>query len=430
MATINHLVRGSNNPSTIYLRFKHGTAHDYTKSTGYLIDPKNWNNDKKQPYKRTADLKNLATDLAELSNALIKIFNNTPKDDITSDWLRHQIGVFKGDIKPEKTKSDILVDSIQNIIDTANIRENGHGGLGLSKSRINSYKNLLKIIREYQGSKVFRVKEVNIRFGKEFLNWMLNDMQYSESYARKKLDDLKTVCSDAEIYGVEVSPQLRKIKGGKSKNENIIYFTSDELDKIENANLVGEAHINARRWLLLGCNLGQRGGDLLGLSENNIVTRKGLDVIELTQQKTSSKVTIPILEKTREILEDGFPRPIAIQNFNIYIKDICRISEINQPTRGRKYDLIKKRRVQGTFPKWEIVSSHVMRRTFATLLYGDLPTPLIMKITGHSTERMFAQYLGKDSLDYAQQIADYYELQKIKLKKQPQLQIVKEASND
>ena len=244
------------------------------------------------------------------------------------------------------------------------------------------------------------------------------------------LSRLKTVCKDASYDGVEVSLQLGKIKGGKPTNDYVIFFTEKELEQIEKTDLIGDALNNARRWLLIGCNIGQRGGDLLKLTNDNIIIRNGLKVIELKQKKTGSDVTIPLLSKTEELLKDGFPRPISIQKFNEYIKVICKKAEINELTKGRRYDSDKKRRVEGVYKKWEVCSSHIMRRTFASLTYGNLPTPLIMKITSHKTEKVFAQYLGKDSLDYAQQIADYYELQALKNKQEPQLEIVKEGTNN
>jgi len=341
-----------------------------------------------------------------------------------------------------------LVHWIERIIETANTRENNQKGLGLSKSRINSYKNLLKIIKTYQGDKTFTVKDINIQFGKEFLTWMMNDQNYSESYSRKKIDDLKTVCGEAEIYGVDVSKQLRKVKGGKPKNDSVIYLSPEELGIIENTTLVSDAHQNARKWLLLGCNLGQRGSDLLKLNKSNFIKRNGLEVIELKQQKTGKQVTIPILEKTREILKGGFPRPLAIQNFNNYIKEICEISGIDELTQGGKVAMVDKegneipkdengkyiakgykRKIYGLFPKHELITSHVCRRSFATNLYGKLPTPLIMRVTAHSTEKMFLNYIGKDSLDYAQQIADFYELQAQREKKESKLEVVKINKN-
>lgn len=449
MATVNFLVKGSGNPATIYLRFKHGKNHDYSKSTGYLINPKDWNKQKKMPYQRDGHLKNLATDLNNLSNELIKIFNNTPKDEISGNWVQSQIGVIKGDICPGQKRSDLLVDCIQHVIDTASIREGNLNNFGLSKSRINSYKNLLKIIKTYQGNeKPFRVGDVGVSFGKAFLNWMINKKLYSESYARKKIDDLKTVCRDAEIDGLPIDAKLGKVKGGKPVNDHILYLSPFELEKIKKANLIGEALQNARKWLLLGCNIGQRGGDLLRLTKNNFVTRNGLEVIELKQQKTGKQVTIPILDETREIIKDGLPRSIAIQNFNNYIKDICKIAEINELTEGAKITMLDKegneipkdsngkylkkgvkRKIKGVFPKYELMTSHVCRRSFASNVYGVLPTPLIMQITQHSSERLLLQYIGKNSLDYAKQIADFYELQAQREKKESKLEVVKTNKN-
>ena len=73
-----------------------------------------------------------------------------------------------------------------------------------------------------------------------------------------------------------------------------------------------------------------------------------------------------------------------------------------------------KRKISGTFPKYELITSHVCRRSFATNTYGKLPTPLIMQITAHSTEKMFLGYIGKSSMDYAQQIADFYAKEEVK----------------
>ena len=97
----------------------------------------------------------------------------------------------------DKEISDSLVDNIQHIIDTANSRENSKGGLGLSKSRINSYKNLRRIIKEYQGKRDIKVRDVDINFGRKFLAWMLNDKNYAESYTAALPDFVKL----AEAYG-------------------------------------------------------------------------------------------------------------------------------------------------------------------------------------------------------------------------------------
>jgi len=185
---------------------------------------------------------------------------------------------------------------------------------------------------------------------------------------------------------------------------------------------------------LLGCNLGQRGGDLLKLNDTNFINRNGLEVIELKQQKTGKNVTIPVLETTKEIIKTGLPYKISIQKFNKHIKNICEIAEINEQVQGGVITVTEKgkgnkqkRKIDGTFPKWQLMSSHVCRRSFATNLYGILPTALIMQITAHSSEKMLLNYIGKDSLDYAKQIADFYTIQALKDKGETNLTLVKEA---
>ncbi|MDT0647468.1 phage integrase SAM-like domain-containing protein [Zunongwangia sp. F260] len=386
--------------------------------------------------------------LSEIENFVISKFKEERPDPTEKNWLHEAMDNFYNPTN-EDEKSDIITDCIQQVINTAGTRENAHRGLGLSKSRIKSYQNLLNIFRKFQGRKKYRVKDVDINFGKRFLDWLLNSQNYSEGYARKKIDDLKSVCADAEVHGIETSSQLKKVKGGKSKNDFIIYLNPSELDQIARTELKTEALENVRKWLLLGCNLGQRGGDLLKLTEDNFIVRNGLELIELKQQKTGKNVTIPVLPTTKEILKEGLPYKIAIQNFNDNLKELCHIAGINEHIPGAKVTMVdeqgkeipkdktgkyikkgKKRKITGSFPKCQLISSHVCRRSFASNNYGTLPTPLIMQITQHSSEKMLLQYIGKSGMDYAQQIADFYAKQIQKEKKDPEMHVIKNAANE
>ncbi len=429
MATVNYLVKGSENPATIYLRFKHGTQIDLSKSTDFLINPKDWHPKNKRPILRDAQLKNLTTDLNQLSNEIIRSFNESDLTEINGDWLQFRIDKFRGNVVFENKRSPLVKDCIQYVVDTAHTRLNSKGNLGLSKSRVNSYKNLLRIIKNYPKGSTLKIKDIDLKFGKDFLRWLIDEKKYSESYARKKVDDLKTICRDAESDGIEVNSQFQKIKGGKPSNDFILFLSPKEIQQIKDADIVSEKLQNARKWLLFGCLVGQRGGDLLKINEDNFVNRNGLSVIELQQQKTGKQIAIPILDEARELLADGLPHYISIQKLNEYIKDVCELAGLDEPIQGSKFDKKKNRKVKGIFPKHRLITSHVCRRSFATNLYGVLPTPLIMQITAHSTEKMLLQYIGKGSYDYAQQIADFYALQGRKKDKQPQLEVIRNAKN-
>ena len=437
MATVKYQLLSESENAPIYLRLSVRRGLTPRTKIGLHISPKNWSTTSNFPKTSSATNKKLKSDLQKLETYILDGVNNanTKGETINTAWLKHNIDLFFERIT-ETTQSDLLTDAIQSIIDEAPTRKNGKGGIGLSKSRINAYNSLKDILTDYQKQNSYKVKDVNVKFAKDFLKYLLNTKKYQKSYALKKIADLKTVCNDASFYGIETSTQLKKIDSTKTKNENILYLNPKELQAIEEVVLLNDALKNARKWLLLGCNLGQRGGDLLQLDETNYKKINSLEVIQLKQQKTDKNVTIPVLEKTKEIIKSGLPYKISIQIFNKYIKEICKLAEINEPIKDSKITVIEKgkgnkekRKVSGIYPKWELMASHVCRRSFCTNLYGILPTPLIMSISAHSSEKMLLNYIGKDSLDFAQQIADFYTLQALKEKKEPQLQVIKNASN-
>jgi len=437
MATVKYQLLSESENAPIYLRLSIKRGLTPRTKIGLHISPKNWSTTSNFPKTTSAASKKLKSDLQKLETYILDKVNEANGEGvfINTAWLKHSINLHFGRITENK-QSDLLIDAIQSIIDEAPTRKNAKGGIGLSKSRVNAYISLKNIIVEYQKQNIFRVIDVDLKFGKDFLKYLLNTKGYQKSYAFKKIADLKTVCNDASFYGIETSTQLKKIDSTKTKNENILYLSPNELQAIEDIVLMSDALKNARKWLLLGCNIGQRGGDLLMLDESNFVNRNGLEVIELKQQKTDKNVTIPVLAKTKEIIQNGLPYKISIQKFNKYIKAICKIAEINEPIEGGKITVLEKgtgkkekRKISGTYPKWELMSSHVCRRSFCTNLYGILPTPLIMSVSAHSSEKMLLNYIGKDSLDFAQQIADFYTLQALKEKKEPQLNVIKNVSS-
>lgn len=439
MATIKFQLQSKSESAPIYLRLSLGRGQSVKRKTGLTINPKEWSKATGRPKQTTSNNKNLSSKLENLSTAIYDRVNNASSKGatITGEWLKHQIDIHF-ERTNESKKSELVVDAIQSVIDRANTRNNGKKDIGLSESRVNAYKSLKRVFEFYQIEKkeIFKVKSIGVSFANDFLDYLKDVQNYSNGTALKFVSDLKTVCLDAEVNEIATHKTLSSISAPNPKSKNVIYLNPSELDKIANSDkITREALQNARKWLLLGCNIGQRGGDLLNINENNFVTRNGYEVIELTQQKTGKNVTIPVLETTKEILKNGLPYKISMPKLNEYLKDVCELAEINEMTEGGIIEVTEegkgnkqKRKVYGKYPKHKLITSHVCRRSFATNNYGVLPTPLIMQITAHGTEKTFLNYIGKDRLDYAQQIADFYALQALKNKKEPQLTILKKAN--
>ena len=122
----------------------------------------------------------------------------------------------------------------------------------------------------------------------------------------------------------------------------------------------------------------------------------------------------PEVEKIIKKRNGQFP-PVFSDNiesaktiFNNHLRTIAKKANINRLDFGKKYDTESKRFVYGQYPLHEIISSHVCRRSFATHNYIKVPTPIIMAVTGHKTEKEFLNYIGKDFNDQSKKILQYW----------------------
>jgi integrase len=427
MASIKFLLQSKGESCNIYMRLSIDRKHVFKRKTNYLIDSSDWKteiqkdkNSKKIPQtgipkQSNETLKNLKTDLEKLKNDIeIRLNNATAKGiEITGYWLQDQINDIQN--KPKENEPDRLINHFQHYIDNLPTNRTGTKKKPVTPSTITKYKsikNKLIAFEKHYRKKVF-VKDVNLKFRSELIEYFREIEKLSNNTIGRYITFIKTVCNDSKIYGIETHPQLNAFKG-YSDEASKVFLSFNELEKIESKKFVRTALDNAKDWLIIGCYIGQRVSDLLILTKDNIINKNGLELISLTQQKTNKNIIIPMPPKVKEILnkrEGEFPTKISAAKFNKHIKDVAKLAEINELTEGAKLEKLDDktyRKVYGTFEKWELITSHVMRRSFATNYYGEMPTALIISITGHSTEAQYLEYVGKPPIDNAQLIAEYW----------------------
>jgi len=91
---------------------------------------------------------------------------------------------------------------------------------------------------------------------------------------------------------------------------------------------------------------------------------------------------------------------------NDYLKELGQLAEIEESilitaTKGGK-------RETETFKKWELITTHTARRSFATNAYlQNVPTISIMEITGHKTEKSFLKYIKISQEDNANKLINH-----------------------
>lgn len=413
MATIKYLLQSKSKSANIYIRYSIDRKTVFKRKTGFVINPTDWSEDKGFPKTGSEDLKALKSKLEKLSTYIKDAHNESVStgQEFTSAWLVSQIDSFNN--KTPIIELNVFTTYIQKYIDESPYKQNQKNELGLSNGRVQNLKLFKKTILKYEfevlNSKKILLKEINLAFLEKFKMWMFGK-GYSIEYVGKNIANFRTICRDAQKNEIEISKQVKDFKGISQKRdpEDIIFLNRQEQQSIGNVLLTREALLNARKWLLLGCLLGQRGGDLLSITPNDIKQFNNNKIIELKQQKTGKLVAIPLLPEALKIIQNGFPYKISLTRFNEYIKDVCKAADINTPTKWRKKEHQGQPSVIKTSPKYEAISSHVCRRSFATNYYGLIPTPILMNITGHGTERVFLSYIGKTTYDNAYQMLEYF----------------------
>ena len=68
-----------------------------------------------------------------------------------------------------------------------------------------------------------------------------------------------------------------------------------------------------------------------------------------------------------------------------------------------------KRKVIKVYKKYELVTSHICRRSFATNLFGKIPNKAIMDICGWSNEEMLFKYNKQTNMESAKILKEYWE---------------------
>ncbi|MFV0304642.1 MAG: phage integrase SAM-like domain-containing protein [Moheibacter sp.] len=406
----------------IHVRITDGRDVDVWGRTKEVVLLENWDSENgffKEKYirevkgkmveKRDADTKNQIAINKEANNRLLilkntieNLYKSNTTEIVNTNWLKN---VIHPPIKKDDSKS-IIPNDIVDYIDFY-VESKGVNISDSLKSKVKTIKKILDGLKKKNRISSLLIENINVEFQNEFEKYCLS-LNYAPNYTSRNLKFIKTICYHAEANGIKIHSQLKSLRL-KTEKTDIIYLTFDELDIIENTPLPHDYLENAKDWLIISCFTGQRVSDFLNFTKDKIRIEKGKSIIEFTQKKTQKLIAIPLHKRVQKILDkrDGdFPRKISSQKYNTYIKEVCEIAGINEVISGGKQ--INQRKVKGKYPKFELISTHVGRRSFASNFFGEIPNQYLMAATGHSTERMFLKYIGKTSTEQSLALAEYF----------------------
>lgn len=335
-----------------------------------------------------------------LRNYILKEAAKTRK--YSSKWLASTIKAFESPEKESELPTK-LIDYFDYYLNDAKRNEITH------PPTIRKWMVTVNKLKRYEkeNNVILSIGDVNDVFKNNFIDWSHINL-YSAETIKKDMRLIKQICTHAQTKDLFVPPDLVYFRYRAERDTPIIYLSFDEINKIIQLKDLPNYLDNARDWLIISCYTGQRVSDFMRFSPE-MISGDEMKVLEIEQEKTGKHVVIPLMPEVLQVIKkhnNGFPRPISDQRYNEYIKKVCKKAGIAESVTGRVTKRTSKgiRGVVGSYPKYQLITSHIGRRSFATNYYGKIPTAYLKELTGHGTEAMLLKYIGKKSDDLTKDI--------------------------
>lgn len=367
-----------------YKRFKY--------STGEKINPKFWNpeSQRAKETKKFPEYPEFNTRLDKLESGIKTAFRKLLNDGIQPNNinLKEELEASLSD-NILQAKRTTLLKFIEDYIEESKVHK--------KEGTVKVYTTTFNYLKKYSNSlnKEIDFHTVNLEFYNQYIAYLSVENKLAANTVGKHIKTLKSFLNEATDRGYNTNLEFKKRKFKTLREESdSIYLTLDELANFEKLDLSASPRLEKVRDLfLIGCFTGLRFSDFTQIQPENIIIDKSL--IQVRTQKTGERVSIPLHKTVKSILskyDNRLPKAYTNQVMNKYLKEVASLSGLKEPvetsiTRGGKVE-------KSITKKFDLVSTHTARRSFATNLYlADVPSISIMKITGHRSERSFLQYI-------------------------------------
>lgn len=264
-----------------------------------------------------------------------------------------------------------------------------------TEGTIKNYKGFLVQFSLYQKTKGrnIRFNDIDTAFYREIVSFF-HLKEYKTNTIGRHIKSLKVIMEAAKQERIHNNMEFKNFYVQTSKTDSQ-YLNDEELKSIIELDLSKDHKLEiARDVFIIGCYTALRYSDYSRLSKEHIFEEGGTTIIKVYNKKTDKSTFAPFHPVVKQILEKyNYQLPKTYeQKVNKYIKEICKLAGINHPIEIAESIGGEKRIV--TKPKFELIMTHTARRTAATNFYlAGISPILIMKTTGHSTEKDFMKYV-------------------------------------
>lgn len=377
----------------IFLKMKY-KRREFFFYTGFRIKEDNWDKEVqrvKAGRKNCNTINNFLDGLAEDAEAKLSELRAALSKTVLQDLKQY----LKEKYRPEQLAPIVEAPKIQFWELFTNIQtERTINDETQKEGSIKKYNSLRRHLELFEKKKRYKItfESVNAFFYSNFLKFLRKDCNLSESTVSTRVSSLCAVMREGLRLKLHENKDYEFFRKPKQVEADTIYLKMNEIETLETLDLSDNPKLdNVRDWFLFGVWTYQRFSDFIDLQPYQIKENG----ITITQKKTGTKVLIPVHKWHRHILNKyngELPKPISRQRFSDYLKELCKFAGF---TTKHKITTEKGGKTQtNTKFKWELVASHLCRRTGLTHLYLETKSPIeCMRISGHTTERNFLKYV-------------------------------------
>jgi len=344
-------------------------------SSGLFVNPKNWNSKQQyvEPEEPDADIINSQLSLIKTKINRAFLMLQVQENDFSAEDIYK---AFKGE---KSTREYNVIEFFERYLK----RLKTLVGIDIVQVTWNKHmyvkNDIKKFIKWKYKTNDYPLKKIEANFLTELEYYFKTEQKLKQITINKKIQRFRKIIKSAVAENYLDKDPFMLFKS-KTVRTEVVFLSPEELNLLEEHKFTQPRLQLVKDLFIFSCYTGLPYNEIMRLEFKHII--KGFDGnlwIQISRQKTSKSLSIPLLPKALKMLEkhtkDGyvFPR-ISNQCYNSYLKEIGAIIGIEKK-----------------------LTTHMARRTFAStvLLYNDVPMEIVSELLGHSSMKITQDSYGK-----------------------------------
>jgi integrase/recombinase XerD len=346
-------------------------------STGLFIKPDSWDNSLQLAKPPNPENKIINTQISLISQKINEAFLMLQ---VLADGF--DIEDIHKKYKGEEPRAEITILGAYDLHNEKTKKLIGKDFNELSWSRyVESRRKVAKFIKVVYKKNDVKLTSLNIKFIKDLEYFYKTDLNLRQATVYRSIQRIKKIIQFAIDENFITRDPFALYKNKRYKTQ-ITYLTVDELKLVENHTFSQRRLEQVKDMFIFCCYTGLAYQEMASLKREHIIINfDGNEWIQIVRQKTEKMVSVPLLDKPKQILfkyqnlsKNQLLPIISNQKFNSYLKEITELLSIDKR-----------------------LTHHIARKTFATtvLLYNNVPMEVVSELLGHSNMKITQEHYGK-----------------------------------